>query len=135
MPINKIGPLLNVLTYFDKLVLFSVEKIDHQLKNVESVNGYEPLKLGKYLSVSCIGCHKDNLQGGDSPIPGMPPVPNIISTGNLGRWKMEQFSRTLKNGKTPEGRQMKNEDMPWKMTSKYTDQEHEALYIYLQSLK
>ena len=35
--------------------------------------------------------------------------------------------------KTPGGRQLKNEDMPWQMTKNYTDTELKALYAFLQS--
>lgn len=89
--------------------------------------------MGKYLSVSCIGCHRTNFKGGDSPIPGMPPVPDITSSGNTDRWSLSQFIHTLRTGKTPEGKIMDNQNMPWKMTAKYTDEELQALYAFLKA--
>jgi cytochrome c553 len=132
---NSLGPVLKVMTYFDKIPLFPVEKIDHRRATPKNTDRLNQLEMGKYLSVSCVGCHRNNFRGGDSPIPGMPHIPNITSTGNLGKWSEAQFMQTLKTGKTPSGHVMKNEDMPWKMTAQYTDEELKSLYTFLRSQK
>lgn len=70
-----------------------------------------------------------------STIPGSPPVPDIILAGKPGQLKLTEFLKTLRTGMTHEGHQMKNQDMPWKMTAHYSHKELEALYLYLQSVK
>lgn len=135
LPERKLGPMLKLLTYFDKIPLFPVEKIDHTASLIESTNGFSELEMGRYLSVSCVGCHRENFAGGESPVPGMPMVPDISAAGNVGKWTLPQFVQTLRTGKTPSGHQMKTTDMPWQMTAKYTDTELKALYSFLRTVK
>ncbi|MGN6509980.1 MAG: c-type cytochrome, partial [Chitinophaga sp.] len=80
------------------------------------------------------GCHHPNLKGGPNPVPGGTPARDITAAGNVGKWSLNQFMTVLRSGKTPDGRQLKNEDMPWKMTANYTDEEMQALYSYLKTL-
>jgi mono/diheme cytochrome c family protein len=135
LPANKLKPLIKVLTYFDQMPLFPVEKIRHQQKTLTSTHKLDAVGMGQYLSVSCIGCHRDNLRGGKSPIPGMPVVPDITSSGAPGKWTEMQFRSVLRTGLTPSGHQMDNRHMPWKMTANYTDQEISSVYMYLRTLK
>jgi len=46
----------------------------------------------------------------------------------------EQFVSTLRTGKTPDGRELPVEFMPWKATQSYTDVELKALFSYLKSI-
>ena len=131
-PIN-LGPVANVMSYFDKMPLFSVEKIDHRKPMVAQADTAEGIKLGEYLAVSCSGCHRADFKGGDPLAPGLPPVPDITSSGNPGKWTQQQFLQTLRSGKTPDGHQMKNDDMPWQMTAQYEDKELASLYQFLHS--
>ncbi|WP_254412140.1 c-type cytochrome [Dyadobacter diqingensis] len=131
-PIN-LGPVANVMSYFDKMPLFSVEKIDHAKPMVARADTVEGIKLGEYLAVSCSGCHRADFKGGDPLAPGLPPVPDITSSGNPGKWTQQQFLQTLRSGKTPDGHQMKNDDMPWQMTAQYEDKELASLYQFLHS--
>lgn len=134
MPEIDLGPVALVMGYMDKMPLLSVEKIDHNLPMVATVDSTEGVALGKYLSVSCTGCHRADLKGGEPVAPGFPPVPDITSSGHVGSWSDRQFITTLTTGKTPEGHTLKNEDMPWKMTAQYTRTELASLYKYLRSI-
>lgn len=131
-PIN-LGPVANVMSYFDKMPLFSVEKIDHTKPMLVKVDTVEGVKLGEYLAVSCSGCHRADFKGGEPLAPGLPPVPDITSSGNPGKWTQQQFLQTLRSGKTPDGHQMKNDEMPWQMTAQYEDKELASLYQFLHS--
>ncbi|WP_276090762.1 c-type cytochrome [Pedobacter sp. JY14-1] len=134
LPPNHLGPLGKILTNFNKIPLLSVEMIDHQ--KAAKVSNEMPQTLvetGMYLAVSCSGCHRSDFKGGPAFIPGGPPVPNITASGNPGKWTEDQFRMVLRTGKTPSGKQLKNEDMPWKMTAHYTDEEINALYQFLRS--
>lgn len=135
LPPHKVGPVARLLTFAGKMPLLSVEMINHVAPMVKTVDTSEGVALGKYLSVSCSGCHRPNMKGGDPVAPGFPPVPDITASGNPGKWTQRLFMQTLRTGKTPSGHQMKNEEMPWKMTAQYDDKELASLYKYLQSLK
>jgi mono/diheme cytochrome c family protein len=130
----KLGPLGTVLSGLDKLPLIPAEKIDHLAKHTQKMERSVSVEYGQYLSMSCTGCHKPNLKGGENPIPGGTPVRDITASGNIGKWTQNQFVSALRTGATPDGRQLKNEDMPWKMTNNYTDEELQALYLYLKTL-
>ncbi|MVM30311.1 c-type cytochrome [Spirosoma sp. HMF4905] len=135
LPGNKLGPIINITTYLDKMPLLSVEKIDHAKPMVASADTTEGIAQGKYLAVSCTGCHRPDLKGGDPVAPGFPPVPNITRSGNIGKWSQAQFIQTLRTGKTPKGHQMSPENMPWKMTAQYTQTELASLYQYVRSIQ
>lgn len=132
LPDHHIKPLARILTYFDQLPMLAVEKIDHSMAAPVSIQKEPTAEYGEYLAVSCVGCHKENLKGGESVVPGSPQVADITSTSNVAKWTQEQFIHTLRTGQTPEGKQLQNEFMPWQMTQHYTDEELMALYLYLK---
>ncbi|KAA2245670.1 cytochrome c [Chitinophaga agrisoli] len=134
VPAPQVGPLGRVLTFFHKLPLVPAEETDHQYQPPAIVKKEVSPAYGKYLSITCTGCHQPDFKGGPNHQPGRPQVANITSKGHLGQWTTDQFITTLRTGKTPEGKQLNNEDMPWKMTAQYTDDELKALYLYLRSL-
>lgn len=135
LPKNDLGPVAIVMSYLGKMPLLSVEKIDHEKPMVARADSTEGAGQGKYLAVSCSGCHRENFKGGEPLAPGFPPVPDITRAGHVGKWTKAQFITTLTSGKTPEGHVLKNEDMPWKMTAQYTRRELSSLYDYLQSIQ
>ncbi|GAB3251679.1 c-type cytochrome [Larkinella harenae] len=134
LPDNKLGPVVTIMAYLDKMPLLAVEKIDHNRPMVARVDSTEGIAQGKYLAVSCSGCHRPTFKGGDPVAPGFPPVPDLTRTGNPGNWTQQQFITTLRTGKTPSGHQINNDNMPWKMTAQYTDQELASLYHFFHSL-
>lgn len=135
VPASKLGPVVNVMAYLDKMPLLSVEKIDHKLPIVASADTTEGIAQGKYLSISCSGCHKPTLKGGEPVAPGMPPVPDLTRTGHVGKWTQAQFIHTLRTGKTPSGHQINNDNMPWKMTAQYSEKELASLYQYFRTIQ
>lgn len=134
LPAHNLKPLAYILTAFDKLPLITAERIDHTTQLVKQVKAEVSVDYGKYLANSCMGCHRADMRGGDPIAPGFPPVANISSTGNVGKWTEQQFINVLRTGKTPEGKVLNPKDMPWTMTASYTDTELKALYTYLQSI-
>ncbi|MCZ6790100.1 MAG: cytochrome C, partial [Chloroflexi bacterium] len=54
--------------------------------------------------------------------------------GGLARWSEADFINTLRTGTTPDGRQLDDENMPWKFFTKMTEDELKAIWMYLQSL-
>jgi mono/diheme cytochrome c family protein len=134
LPESSVGFLGRILTDLGKLPLLPVEMIDHDKKLIREVKVEISPAYGKYLSISCIGCHRENLKGGDPVAPGYPVVSDITSTGNPGKWTEEQFMNTLRTGETPEGKKLNPEQMPWTMTKGYTEIELKALFAYIKSI-
>ncbi|HVI46971.1 MAG TPA: c-type cytochrome [Chitinophaga sp.] len=134
LPANSVAPLGKILTAIGKLPMFPAALTDHEYHQPAEMPATASTSYGEYLSVSCTGCHNPRLTGGANPVPGGKPVANITSSGHIGHWTEDDFMTTLRTGKTPEGYQLKNEDMPWKMTAQYTDEELKALFMYLKSL-
>ena len=108
--------------------------IDHSRPLQADVPAEVSVEYGKYLAIACQGCHRENMKGGEPVAPGFPPVADISSSGNPSKWTAEQFMETLRTGKTPEGKLLKTEEMPWTMTKSYTDVELQALHLYLKSI-
>jgi cytochrome c553 len=115
--------------------VFSAEEIDHTAGFTISPEPGPTAVYGDYLVkvFGCRGCHGENLNGGKSPDPAAPPAPNITPGGNLGNWSESQFTKTLRTGLTPEGRQL-TDFMPWRATAYMKDADLTAVYKYLHSL-
>jgi len=131
---NSLGPLGYILTDLGKLPLFPAEMINHERVLVKEVKSEISAEFGKYISTSCMGCHRENMKGGDPIAPGFPVVADISSTGNPGKWTDEQFINTLRTGVTPEGKVLNPKEMPWTMAKEFTDVELKALHLYLNSI-
>lgn len=134
LPDSNLGIVGYLLADLDQIPLISAEKIDHALPLRESIVQEESIEFGKYLAVSCEGCHRKNMKGGPPVAPGFPEVADITRTGHPGKWTVAQFITTLQTGKTPEGKQLKPEQMPWTAYKDYTETEFKALFRYLNSI-
>ncbi len=132
---SRVGPAFRVLAYLGKVNLLPAEKIEHTSGLVKLPEQLTPEQHGKYLVVSCQGCHRPDLHGGSPIVPGSPNVPVITSAGRVGTWTAEQFMATLRTGKKPDGTEFNNNYMPFRMTANYTDEEIGSLYAYLKSIK
>lgn len=131
---NHMAPIGRILMAFDMIPVLSAEKIVPSKVPVEHPREDDLAARGKYLTVSCQGCHREHMRGGAPVAPGFPEVRDISATGAAGRWTLEQFKHTLRTGNTPEGRQLKNEEMPWETTAQFTDDEIAAVYTYLRGM-
>lgn len=117
--------------------LFPARIIDHSLPLPETVEYRAPMELGAYLATTCMGCHGNHYGGGK--IPGVPPdwpdAANITMGGTLANYASEEdFIKTMRDGVTPMGLEMKPEFMPWTVFGSMTDEELSGLFVYLQSL-
>lgn len=88
---------------------------------------------GHYISqiATCRECHGDDLAGGTSE--GAPKGPNLTPGGAFAAYREEDFITLMRTGVTPGGRTV-SEEMPWVNYGKMTDDELNALYMYLQQL-
>jgi mono/diheme cytochrome c family protein len=115
--------------------LLYAETIPHDVRPTAAAEGATP-EYGEYLVnvIGCRQCHGETLSGGQGPEPGMPPGPNLTSGGELYAWSEADFISVLRTGRTPSGRQLNPEFMPWESLAKMTDVELGALWAYLASL-
>jgi cytochrome c553 len=134
LPEFRLGPVARILTDLGKFPLLPVEMVNHSHTLVKTVKEEVSVEFGKYLSTSCMGCHKETMKGGEPIAPGFPVVADISSTGNPGKWTEEEFIKTMTTGVTPEGKVLKPEEMPWPMARELTNVELRALHLYLKSL-
>ncbi len=131
---HSVRPVGRLLMAINKVTLLPAEKIDHNAPPVKKREDKIGTAYGQYLATGCQGCHRPNLQGGGPLAPGFPPVPDITSAGNLRNWNDSSFIAAIRTGKTPEGKALNNEFMPWKFIRHFTDDELKSIYLYLKSL-
>ena len=133
-PPVKVGPLAYVLGMFDVIPVIPAEKTDHTKTFAQALAPAATPEYGKYLAVVCTNCHGPQLKGRGPMIPGGSPIPDLTSSGNPGKWSHGDFIKTLRTGVRPNGAKLAD-DMPWKMTLSFTEQELTAIHLYAQSLK
>jgi mono/diheme cytochrome c family protein len=110
--------------------LFQAELIDHQTPFPPMPEIGANVATGEYLSRLCYGCHGRNLAGGRSPDPDAPPVPGL---SGLKAWSEADFKTFAQTGRTPAGRQINPEFMPWDFFGKLDPDELRGLYLYLHT--
>lgn len=95
-------------------------------------------EYGEYLVAlgGCRVCHRGDLAGGLHPLslPGEPVPPDITPDGALGGWSAQDFARAMREGRTPDGRVLDREFMPWPAFAGMSETEVEAIWRYLRSL-
>lgn len=132
-----IGPLGRILHVSGMVTVVPAEIIDHTAARPQTVAKAATEEYGEYLAKTCTGCHGATLSGG--PIPGVPgdgPYPRNLTpdaaTG-LGTWQQEDFVKVIRTGIRPDGSQLSTA-MPWPAFQQMTDEELQALWLYLQSV-
>lgn len=133
IPHKSIKPLGRVLTFMGKFPLLTAERINHDTTYAEVVVPAVTADYGRYLAITCSGCHGHSFKGAAAHGPAEPPIPDISSTGKLGNWTQDGFVRLFRTGKTPEGRVL-SEYMPVKEFT-YSDDELKAIYLFLHGVK
>ena len=133
---DSIGPLGRVLFLAGQLPLIPAEDIPHAAPRPAAPKPGVTVEYGKYVAISCFGCHGEGFSGG--PIPGVPPdwppAKNLTPGGDLANWTEEEFINTLRTGVTPSGYELDSQYMPWPLAAQMTDEELQALWLFLQSL-
>ena len=130
LPETELRPLGKVLTAVGE---FDVANEVHLAAQRESSPPASvSASYGKYLSsMTCTYCHGDNLEGGAPLAPDEPPPPSLIPAG---KWNAEMFKKAMRTGITPTGHEMNIDIMPWNAFKHMTDEELQAIHLYLQSL-
>ncbi len=87
---------------------------------------------GAYIaSIMCRHCHGADLHGAQPPDPDSPFAPDLAAAG---AWTLPQFTQALRTGMRPAGPHIDPLFMPWKSTTRLTDEEIAALYAYVGTL-
>lgn len=133
VPVRKLKPLGRILVFLGQFPLLPAEIIDHKANYKDEIIATATPEYGAYLATSCSGCHAKNFKGAPSHTPEQPPIPNISSTGDLGKWSQTEFVTLMQTGKMPNGKQV-SDAMPYKLFA-YSDIELKAIYAYLHQLK
>ncbi len=64
--------------------------------------------------------------------PGAPAAPNLTSMSRKG-WNKQAFLRAMRTGILPSGKSM-HPIMPWQQLGQMSDQELQAIWVYMQSV-
>lgn len=131
-PPKSLKPLGRVLTFLGKYPLLPAEVIDHTATYTDKIKPMVNADYGKYLAITCTGCHTATFKGAAAHGPEQPPIPDISSTGQLGKWTQAGFVDLFHTGKTPEGRVL-SKYMPVKELA-LSDDELKAIYLYLHGV-
>lgn len=131
-PPRRIGVLARVLTVVTGFPLIAADKIPVSEIPRPIVPAGPSLEYGRYLTTigACAGCHGPSLSGGQ-PVDGVQSA-NITPAGLQG-WTEQDFTKVMRTGIRPGGRVL-SAAMPWPYTTKLTDDELHATWLYLRSL-
>ena len=128
-----LGPLGRTLASFVG-GLIPASLIDHEAQRPQSPAVGVTAEYGEYLSNICTVCHGEGLSG--SRVPGNDRVkaPDITMSGDIGSWTKSQFIDAIRSGNTPRGNLLDPRFMPWNRFTQMTNDELDAIWLYLESL-
>ena len=108
--------------------VLNAETIDHTGPRPAAPAPGGSVEYGDYLvkTFGCRTCHGETLAGGKDPDPEAPPGPNLTPGGILQGWTDQMFINNI--------RARRSDWMPFESLSKMTDEELQAIFMYLQSL-
>lgn len=132
---RRVGPIARMLLTMGA-PLQPASGIDQKAAHVSQVVPAVSVEYGKYLAVvgGCTSCHNPSLSGGATP--GAPPdekAPSNITRAGLVDWTVGDFRRALREGRRPAGTAI-DTAMPWRYTKLMTDDEIDAVWMFLQSV-
>jgi cbb3-type cytochrome c oxidase subunit III len=132
LPASKIGPLGSALIGSGRFP-FAADVVNHEQVGQHPVTRGVTVEYGSYLVTlaNCRGCHGSELRGRASRI-GPPAAPSLIdSTRN---WSPDDFRKAIRSGRTPAGRALDPQKMPWPRLAALTDAELDAVFEYVRSI-
>jgi cytochrome c553 len=137
LPPRRIGPIGRLVMAKHPGRLVPASTLDHTAPIPGDVLPGPTPEYGQYLSIAggCTYCHGDDLAGGiqEGP-PGTPASADLRPTGPTAAWSAADFATALRTGKRPDGTDI-NPFMPWRLTRLMTDEEIQAVWLYLRSLE
>ena len=136
IPKRSVGPLGRILAALGKFPPTEAAELDHGSARPTIPESGVSAAYGEYLTrSSCSACHGEALNGGK--VRGLEGdldiVPNLTPGGTLASWTEEDFIKALRTGETPSSRRI-SLTMPWPYVGQMTDEELQAVWLYLRSL-
>jgi mono/diheme cytochrome c family protein len=127
-------PLLVRLLHGAGQIPDAASKIDHTLPPQQPVPAGDPIQLGRYAAMTCIGCHGSKLEGGrivGAP-PDWPPAANLVSAAGplAGYRNAEAFATLVHTGVRPDGSSV-SPHMP--RIPSTSDEELAAMFTFLKA--
>jgi cytochrome c553 len=129
LPPTTVGLLSRLLVLTDSSLL-PAQIIQHDHGEIIVPNPGATIEYGQYLATACKICHGADFTGRLSVGGGL----NLTLAGDLSQWTEDDFRRALRTGYTPEGHRLVEDEMPWRRIGNLSDEELQALWLYLQSL-
>ena len=132
LPPSRIGPLGSALIGSGRFP-FAADVVNHEEVGQHTVaRGVTP-EYGSYLATiaNCRACHGPELRGTANRL-GPPPAPSLIDSTRT--WSADDFRKTIRNGRTPAGRALDPQKMPWPRLANLTDAELDAVFEYVRSI-
>jgi mono/diheme cytochrome c family protein len=135
LPERRFGPMFRVLLPLGQAPPSEASVIDHTAARPATPPVGATVSYGEYLSQICASCHGETLNGGTvRDFDGeLITALNLTPGGELAAWSQQDFMDTLRTGITPFGREL-TDAMPWGNFGQMTDEELQAIWLYLQSL-
>ncbi|MFL5502337.1 MAG: cytochrome c [Gemmatimonadaceae bacterium] len=133
LPTTRIGPVARALSLMTNFPLIPAERIPHGGPRPAKVAAGPTREYGEYLVAAgaCRSCHVQDLSG------GVPIAKDLLSANitpaAIGKWTEADFHKVLTTGIRPDGR-MISAVMPWPYTRFLTDEEIQAMWLYIHSL-
>jgi cytochrome c553 len=126
------GPIARALGLFTTFPLYAASRVPNITQRPVVPVGATK-EYGEYISRAggCTSCHGAALSGG-AKIEGVTAL-NLTPGGDLGSWTEADFTKALRSGVRPDGRIL-SAVMPWPYTKNMTDEEIQALWIYIHSI-
>lgn len=134
-PERKIGPAFRLLLALGQAPVSEASLIDHNAPRPSVPQPGVTLAYGEYLALGCTACHGSNLNGGTiRDLNGeLVTALNLTLGGELQGWSEADFITAMRTGMTPSGHNL-SEAMPWRYVGQMTEEELQAIWLYLQSL-
>jgi len=135
LPGSRLGPLARLMLFAGNAPWISAETVDHTASRASIPAAEVSVDYGRYVASTCLSCHGGDFSGGivNGP-PGTPASANLTPAGRMRDWSEAQFITVMREGRTPDGRELVPAVMPWPAFAKMTDIELRALWAYLKSV-
>ena len=138
LPSSGFGLLGRMFVLLQPQFVLPASEIDHDALPMPAPPPGPTAAYGEHVArIICALCHQDNFAGGQE-IEGTDGVTklsrNLTPAGNLANWTKAEFDTALRTGVTPAAEVLDPEAMPWDHFSGLTDEELDALWLFLQTL-
>jgi len=126
---RKLGPLGRMVSLVAGAEMFPALGLVHDIVHLRTVEPSMTADYGGYLAGVCIGCHGRDYSGVDGSGPNL----TLDRETGLGSWTFDDFKRAFQQGQRPDGAVI-DSAMPWYLFAAMTEDEVEALWMYLEGL-